>query len=229
MKILLVYPKYPDTFWSFRHALKFISKKAVNPPLGLMTISSLLPEKWQKKLVDLNIENLRKKDILWADYVFISSMNVQQKSAYEVMNKCKSLNKKIVCGGPFFTEEPEKFSMVDHLVLNEAELTLPRFLEGLENGKPKHKYQSTEFADLKETPLPDYSLPKISKYNTLNLQLTRGCPFNCDFCDITELFGRKARIKTTQQILNELEGIYQTGWRKNVFLWMIILLETKKS
>ncbi len=217
MKILLVYPQYPDTFWSFKHALKFISKKAVNPPLGLITVSSMLPDKWQKKLVDLNIESLNQKDIQWADYIFISAMNVQAKSAIELIELCKSQNKKIVCGGPLFTEEPESFKMVDHLILNEAELTLPRFLQDLKNGNPKQIYQSDKFANLENTPLPDYSLVKTSKYNTMNLQLTRGCPFNCEFCDITALFGHKVRIKTTKQIINELDLIYKIGWRKNVF------------
>lgn len=217
MNILLVYPQYPDTFWSFRHALKFISKKAVNPPLGLITISSMLPIEWNKKLIDLNIESLKNKHILWADFVFISAMNVQLESTKEIIERCKSLNKKMVGGGPLFTEEPENFEMVNHLVLNEAELTLPGFLNDLKNGNPKRIYQSEGFANLSETPLPDYSMVKSSKYNTMNLQLTRGCPFNCEFCDITALFGHKVRIKSTEQIINELEAIYKIGWRKNVF------------
>ena len=217
MNILLVYPKYPDTFWSFKHALKFISKRAVNPPLGLLTISAMLPQRWQKKLVDLNIETLKKKDILWADYVFISAMNIQAESTKEVIDRCKFYDKEIVGGGPLFTEEPNNYKMVNHLVLNEAELTLPEFLNDLELGNPRHIYQSNEFANLTKTPLPDYTLVKKSKYNTMNLQLTRGCPFNCEFCDITALFGHKVRIKSTLQILNELEAIYNTGWRKNVF------------
>ncbi len=217
MNILLVYPQYPDTFWSFRHALKFVSKKAVNPPLGLITISSMLPVEWHKKLIDINIEPLKKKDVLWADYVFISAMNVQLESAKEVIEMCKLLNKKIVCGGPLFTEEPNDFEMVNHLVLNEAELTFPEYLYDLKNGNPKHIYQSEGFANLAETPLPNYSLVKTSKYNTMNLQLTRGCPFNCEFCDITALFGHKVRIKSTEQIINELQAIYNIGWRKNVF------------
>jgi len=217
MNILMVYPKYPDTFWSFKHALKFISKRAVNPPLGLLTVSAMLPERWHKKLVDMNIETLKKKDILWADYVFISAMNVQAESTKEVIEICKSFNKDIVGGGPLFTEEPNNYRMVNHLVLNEAELTLPDFLNDLELGNTKQLYQSKEFANLTKTPLPDYTLVKTSKYNTMNLQLTRGCPFNCEFCDITALFGHKVRIKTTEQIINELGAIYNTGWRKNVF------------
>ncbi|NOY50284.1 MAG: B12-binding domain-containing radical SAM protein [Chlorobi bacterium] len=217
MNILLVYPQYPDTFWSFKHALKFVSKKAVNPPLGLITVASLLPKYWQKKLIDLNIESLKTKDILWADYVFISAMNVQSKSVIEIIDKCNSLNKKIVAGGPLFTENPDTFPKVDHFVLNEAEITLPEFLDDLINRKPKRVYQSEKFADLRTSPLPDYSLVKISKYNTLNLQYTRGCPFNCEFCDITALLGHKVRAKSTGQIINELDAIYKTGWQKNIF------------
>lgn len=218
MNVLLLYPQYPETFWSFKYALKFVSKRAVNPPLGLMTISSMLPESWKKKLIDLNVEKLREKDILWADYVFISAMNIQEKSVHEIIDRCKHFEKKIVCGGPLFTEEPEKFeNQVDHLILNEAEQTLPQFLNDLKEGKLKPIYQTDQFADLKNTPTPDYSLIRMSKYNTMSIQLTRGCPFNCEFCDITALFGHKVRIKSADQILKELEAIYQSGWRKSVF------------
>ncbi|RLD49354.1 MAG: B12-binding domain-containing radical SAM protein [Bacteroidetes bacterium] len=217
MNILLLYPQYPDTFWSFKHALKFISKRAVNPPLGLITVSSMLPGSWSKKLVDLNVESLNTKDIEWADLIFISAMSVQTKSAQEIITRCKSLNKKIVAGGPLFTEEPDRFPEVDYFVLNEAEITLPPFINNLIHGDPKRIYQTKEFADIKSTPLPDYSLIKMSKYSTLNIQYSRGCPFNCEFCDITALFGHKVRTKSTRQIINELESIYQTGWRKNIF------------
>ncbi len=216
MKILLVYPQYPDTFWSFKHALKFVSKKAVNPPLGLITISSMLPADWSRKLIDLNIETLKKRDILWADYVFISAMNVQSDSVNEIFHRCEAHHKTIVAGGPLFTEEPERFPDVDHFVLNEAELTLPDFINDLIKGNPEKRYQTTEFAELKDSPIPDYSLVKIDKYDTLNLQYTRGCPFNCEFCDITALFGHKVRSKSSKQIIDELMEIYKTGWRKSV-------------
>jgi len=217
MNILLVYPQYPDTFWSFKHALKFVSQKAVNPPLGLITVSSMLPETWQKKLVDMNVEPLARHNIIWADLVFISAMNVQSKSVNELIDRCKSLNKIIVAGGPLFTEEFDAFPKVDYFVLNEAEITLPEFIFDWINGSPRRVYQTEVFADLKDTPLPDYSLVKISKYNSMNIQYTRGCPFNCEFCDITALFGHKVRTKSTGQIINELEAIYKTGWRKDVF------------
>lgn len=217
MKILLIYPKYPDTFWSFKHALKFISKKAANPPLGLITVASMLPVYWSKKLIDLNVESLKTRDILSADYVFISAMSIQSKSVYEIIDKCKKLNTKIVAGGPLFTNEYESFSQIDHFVLNEAEITLPDFLKDLKNGQLKRIYQTTEFAEMQNTSLPDYSLIKQSKYSALNIQYTRGCPFNCEFCDITALLGHKVRTKTSKQIINELNNIYDIGWRDSVF------------
>lgn len=217
MNILLVYPESPDTFWSFKYALQFVSKKAVNPPLGLITVAALLPAKWKKKLVDLNLTKLKTKDLLWADYVFISAMVVQTKSVNEIIDRCRSLNKKIVAGGPLFTEEYEKFPKVDYFVLNEAEVTLPYFMNDLQNGSPKRIYQTTEFADITKSPVPDYSLINSSKYKTMNIQYTRGCPFHCEFCDIPALFGHKVRAKSSDQILREIENIYHSGWRQNVF------------
>ena len=217
MNVLLVYPKYPDTYWSFSHALKFISKKAAYPPLGLITVSALLPKNWNRKLVDLNIESLYEQDLLWADYVMISAMSVQSKSANEIIARCKKINKKIIAGGPLFTAEHENYSMVDHLILNEAEITLQPFLDDLNNGIPKKIYTSENFADMKETPIPDYSLLNISDYASLSIQYTRGCPFNCDFCDITALFGKKVRAKTTEQIIAELNNLNELGFAGSLF------------
>lgn len=142
MNILLVYPMYPDTFWSFKHALKFVSKKASFPPLGILTVAAMLPEEWNKKLIDMNTNDLNDEDIMWADYVFISAMSIQSESANRVIEKCRNLNVKIVAGGPLFTSSPEHYNNVDHLVLNEAEITLPEFLNDIEEGKPEHIYTS---------------------------------------------------------------------------------------
>ncbi len=217
MKILLVYPEYPDTFWSYKHALKFVSKKAAYPPLGLITVASLLPEEWETKLIDMNIEKLCAEDLLWADYVFVSAMSTQIQSASNVIARCNALLKPVVAGGPLFTADYEKFDNVDHLVLNEAEITLPLFLKDLKTGNTKHLYESNDFADVKESPLPDYSLVKHNKYTSKSIQFSRGCPFNCEFCDITALLGHKCRIKSTRQIIQELQNIYDTGWRSQVF------------
>ena len=217
MNILLVYPMYPDTFWSFKHALKFVSKKASFPPLGLLTVAAMLPEYWNKKLIDMNATKLENEDLLKADYVFISAMSVQSESANEVIQRCKNLNTKIVAGGPLFTSSSENYENVDHLVLNEAEITLPQFLQDLNDGNPKHKYTSEEWADITTTPLPRWDIVPIKNYTSMNLQYSRGCPFDCDFCDITVLYGRKPRTKTKEQVIAELDALYFTGWRGPVF------------
>ena len=192
-KALLIYPEYPVTFWSFKYALKFIHRKAAFPPLGLLTVASMLPSDWELKLVDLNIKPLTDEQISWADYVLISAMNIQRESTTLVIERCKKLEKKIIAGGPLFTSGSSEFDQVDYLVLNEAEITLPRFLADLENGSPDHIYMTTEFADLTVTPVPKWSLINMSKYATMNLQYSRGCPYDCEFCDITLLYGRKVR------------------------------------
>ena len=221
MKILLVSPQYPDTFWSFKHALKFISKKASFPPLGLLTVAAMLPDEWEKKLVDMNTTTLTDKDLKWADYVFIGAMVVQQKSAWEVIDRCHKLNTKIVAGGPFFTIAYKKdsgFDIVDHLVLDEAEATLPPFLEDLDKGCAKHVYTSKERPDITQTPVPLWSLINMKKYSSMNIQYSRGCPFNCEFCDIIILNGHKPRTKSKEQMLAELEALYQQGCRGGLFI-----------
>jgi len=217
MNILLVYPMYPDTFWSFKHALKFVSKKASFPPLGLLTVAAMLPEDWNKKLIDMNADELKNEDILRADFVFISAMSVQSKSADEVIERCKKLNTKVVAGGPLFTSTSENYKDVDHLVLNEAEITLPLFIDDFKNGTPKHIYTSEEWADITTTPLPLWNIAPIKNYTSMNLQYSRGCPYDCDFCDITVLYGKVPRTKTKEQVIDELDALYFTGWRGPVF------------
>ena len=217
MNILLVCPKYPDTFWSFKHALRFISKKAGQPPLGLLTVASLLPVEWTKKLVDLNLTALTTRDLVWADYVFLGGMSVQAESAREVIARCKEVGTKIVAGGPLFTARHEEFSGVDHFVLNEAELTLPMFLEDERRSEPKAIYSTDAWADLTTTPLPMWKLVDQGQYATMNIQYSRGCPYDCEFCDITVLYGRVPRTKTAAQVIAEMDALYQTGWRSHVF------------
>ncbi len=217
MNILLVYPEYPDTFWSFKHALKFVSKKASFPPLGLLTVASLLPAHFNKKLVDMNTAKLTDEDILWSDFVFISAMSIQSKSADEVIRRCISLKRKVVAGGPHFTSNFENYDSVDHLVLKEAEITLPQFINDLQNGNLHHIYTTDDWADVTTTPLPAWDLISINKYSSMNLQYSRGCPFDCDFCDITVLYGRKPRTKTEEQVIAELDKLYLSGWKGPVF------------
>ena len=213
MKILLIYPQCPDSFWSFKHALKFISKKAAVPPLGLITVSAMLPSSWEKKLVDMNITALSTSDILWADYVFISAMYIQKESVAKVIAECKKLNKKVVAGGPLFTQEYNNYPEIDHFILNEAEITMPLFLNDLNSGRPQRLYKTSEYADISLTPVPDYHLLARRKYANMNIQVSRGCPFACDFCEITFLLGHKVRIKETYQVIEELEALYNLNWR----------------
>ena len=218
MKILLVYPEYPETFWSFKYALKFISKKATYPPLGLLTVAAILPKIWEKKFIDMSTSTLNDKDINWADYVFISAMSIQKESVKDVIAKCKKLGAKIVAGGPLFTTGYEDFEGVDYFILNEAEVTLPLFLEDLEKGNPKHVYTSNKWADMHTTPVPFWELADLNQYASMCLQYSRGCPFNCEFCDVTLLFGHKMRLKTKEQVIAELESLYSRGWRGGVFI-----------
>ena len=217
MNTLLIYPSFPDTFWSFKHALKFIRKKSAFPPLGLLTVSAMLPDQWSKRLVDMNITNLSEKDLAWADMAFISAMAVQRESVDTTIARCKAAGLKVVVGGPLFTGEHEHFKGIDHFVLNEAELTLPAFLEDLQQGCARQLYTTTKFADIQQTPPPQWDLIKLKHYASMSIQFSRGCPFNCDFCNVTALLGHKPRIKTAVQIISELDSLYHLGWRGSIF------------
>jgi radical SAM superfamily enzyme YgiQ (UPF0313 family) len=214
---ILIYPEFPDTFWSFKHALRFIRKKASSPPLGLLTVASMLPPEWEKRLVDTNVRGLTKEDLEWADLAFISAMTVQRESARQVITCCKEAGIRVVAGGPLFTSEHEQFEAVDHFVLNEAELTLPPFLEELQKGEPKRVYTTSEFADIQKTPPPSWELADLDSYATMDVQYSRGCPYSCEFCNVTVLFGHRPRTKTASQVIADLNGLYDLGWRGGVF------------
>lgn len=217
MKALLIYPEFPDTFWSFKHALKFVSKKAAIPPLGLLTVAAMLPKDWGKRLIDMNVSKLKTADLEWADIVFFSGMIVQKKSASDAIARCKRAGLCVVAGGPLFSEAVMDFPQVDHFILGEAENNLPLFLKDFSEGKAKKIYEPGDFPEINNSPVPSWELLEMNKYVTMSLQYSRGCPFNCDFCNVTSLFGHKCRIKSTKQVIAELDKIYQMGWRSGVF------------
>lgn len=214
----MVYPEYPDTFWSFKHALKFISKKALMPPLGLLTVAAMLPEKFERKLIDMNITRLEDKDLLWADYVFISAMITQKDSAHKVIERCKKLGVKTVAGGPLFTGLYEQFPDVDHFILDEGEVTVPLFLEDLERNTVQRVYRSNIKPDIKRTPIPQWNLVDLKSYSKMPIQYSRGCPFDCEFCDIVNLNGRVPRTKTPLQMIKELNALSRWGYDSSIFI-----------
>jgi radical SAM superfamily enzyme YgiQ (UPF0313 family) len=217
MNVLLLYPEFPDTFWSFKHALKFIRKKAAFPPLGLLTVAAMLPPEWEKRLVDTNVRALTERDLRWADVVFLSAMIAQRAASEELIARCRAAGKKIVAGGPLFTSDHAQFPGVDHFVLNEAELTLPPFLRDLAAGSPQPLYCSAEFPDVHTTPVPLWRLADLRRYASMSLQYSRGCPFDCEFCDVTAKFGHRPRTKSPAQVLAELDALVAHGWRGQVF------------
>ncbi len=217
MKVLLINPEVPNTFWSLKNALKFISKKALLPPLGLLTVAAMLPKSWEKKLVDMNTARLLDRHLKWADMVFLTGMVIQKKSVDHIIDRCKKLNIKVAAGGPLFSSLSQAYTNIDYLILKEAEITLPAFLKDLQKGHPEPCYTTCEKPDLKKTPIPEWDLIKMNKYALMCVQYSRGCPFNCDFCDVTSLFGNVLRTKTKEQIIDELDVLYSAGWRGEIF------------
>lgn len=218
MNVLLVYPVYPDTFWSFKHVLPFVAKKAVFPPLGLLTVAAMLPEGWNKRLVDTNVAALAEADLQWADVVMVSAMLVQTDSAQEIIARAKAAGKRVVAGGPAFSTQRELFPGVDHFILGEAEAILPAFARDLQNGEAREVYQSAERPALASTPIPLWNLLNFKDYVSLSVQYSRGCPFDCEFCGIVAMNGRHPRVKSPEQMLAELQSLYDAGWRDNLFI-----------
>ena len=218
MKALLIYPKFPDTYWSFKHALSFQGKRAAQPPLGLMTVASLLPKHWQKHLIDTNVERLKDSHLAWADVVLISGMQVQQEHLISIVERCRARGLRTVVGGPIASSLPASVLKADHIVVGEAEEIMAGLAADLEAGTARHVYQAGERPRLEISPLPDLSLIRMRRYSTMTVQYSRGCPFNCEFCDIIEIYGRKPRTKEVAQVLAELDQLRQAGWRDSVFI-----------
>ena len=218
MNALLVYPEFPETFWSFKHALKFLGKRAAQPPLGLMTVAALLPSGWKKRLVDTNVERLRDRDLAWADVVLLSGMHIQSESLLAIVERCRARGLRTVVGGPISSSVPAAELKADHVVIGEAESLIADLARELEAGTARPVYQAAERPEMTGSPLPDLSLIKMKRYSTMTVQYSRGCPFNCEFCDIIEIYGRRPRTKAVAQVLAELDQLRAAGWREAVFI-----------
>jgi radical SAM superfamily enzyme YgiQ (UPF0313 family) len=218
MNALLIYPRTPDTYWSFRYALSFVGKRAAQPPLGLMTVAALLPKQWNKRLIDTNVERLKDSQLAWADVAFISGMHVQQEDLIAIVQRCRARGLRTVVGGPITSSLAAGVLGADHVVIGEAEDLMAGLAEDLENGTARPVYQAAERPALERSPLPDLSLIRMKRYNTMTVQYSRGCPFNCEFCDIIEIYGRRPRTKAVAQVLAELDQLLAAGWRDSVFI-----------
>ena len=218
MNALLVYPEFPETFWSFKHALKFLGKRAAQPPLGLMTVAALLPAEWKKRLVDTNVERLRERDLDWADVVLVSGMHIQREPLVALVERCRTRGLRTVVGGPIASSLTPEELKADHVVIGEAESLIGDLARDLEQGTAKRVYQAAERPEMSSSPLPDLSLIKMNRYSTMTVQYSRGCPFNCEFCDIIEIYGRRPRTKAVAQVLAELDQLHAAGWREAVFI-----------
>ena len=218
MKVLLINPEFPDTYWSFRHALPFEGKRCAFPPLGLITVSALLPPEWERRLIDLNVEPLTPADIEWADMVFVTAMLVQKNSLKQVVQRCKARGKRVVLGGPYITTTIEDLPDADHIFVGEAETTLPQFVNDLAAGVAKRRYEAGERPPLAVTPVAHFHLLNLKRYSCMSVQYSRGCPFSCEFCDIIEIYGRVPRTKSIQQMLAEFETLRDLNWRGTVFV-----------
>ncbi len=218
MNVLLISPKTPDTFWSFKHVLRFVAKKAAFPPLGLLTVAAMLPREWNLKLVDLNCTRLSDDDLRQADYVLLSAMIVHQDSVREVAARCAAFRKTVIAGGPLFTTGHESFPEIPHFVLGEAEDIMPQVVADLVAGTLRPIYRAEKFPSIEQTPVPRYDLINPRHYVTMAVQFSRGCPFDCEFCDIIVINGRVPRTKSAAQLIAELEALRQLGWKDMVFV-----------
>jgi radical SAM superfamily enzyme YgiQ (UPF0313 family) len=221
MRVLLLYPLFPKSFWSFDKALELIGRKVTLPPLSLLTVAAILPQTWEYRLVDRNVRYETEADWYWADLVIISGMIVQKPDLLYLIREAKSRGKRVVVGGPYVTSSPEaaREAGADFLVLDEGEITLPLLVEALERGETSGEIRANgEKPDVTGTPIPRFDLLDLSAYSDMSVQFSRGCPYQCEFCDIIVLYGRKPRTKTPAQLIAELQALYDLGWRRSIFV-----------
>jgi len=220
MKALLIYPVFPKSFWSFEKTLDLVGRKAMLPPLGLITVAALLPQEWEMRLVDRNVATLTDADWDWAEIVILSGMIVQRSDFIAMVKESRRRGKPVAVGGPYATAMYQELEAAeaDYLILDEGEITIPMFLEALAQGETSGKFRATEKPDVTHTPIPRFDLLNLDAYSEMAVQFSRGCPFQCEFCDIIVLYGRKPRTKDPQQLIAELDALYDLGWRRGIFM-----------
>lgn len=221
MNVLLIYPLFPKSFWSFEKTLALLDRKAMLPPLGLVTVAAILPQEWNFKLVDRNIRQITAAEWAWADLVILSAMIVQKEDLLAQIQEAKGRGKRVAVGGPYPTALPQEVTDVgaDYLILDEGEITLPLFIDAISRGESSGIFRSGgEKPDVTNTPIPRFDLLEFDAYAEMSVQFSRGCPFQCEFCDIIVLYGRKPRTKSPAQLLAELDYLYELGWRRSIFM-----------
>ena len=220
MRALLIYPVFPQTFWSYDKILELVDRKVLLPPLGMLTVAAILPQDWEFKLVDRNIREVTAAEWDWAELVIFSAMIVQKQDLLEQIKEAKRRDKLVAVGGPYSTSLPDepKGAGADFLILDEGEITLPMFVKAIEQGETSGILRATEKPDVTITPVPRYDLLELDAYDSMSVQFSRGCPFQCEFCDIIVLYGRKPRTKEPAQLLKELDYLYELGWRRSIFM-----------
>ena len=220
MRVLLIYPLFPKTFWSYEKVLELINRQVLLPPLGLVTVAAILPQEWEFKLVDRNVRDVTESEWEWAEVVILSAMIVQKDDLLYLIREAKGRGKLVAVGGPYATSTPEKPTAAgaDFLILDEGEITLPMFVEAVRRGDRRGTFRADSKPDVTITPIPRFDLLEFDAYDSMSVQFSRGCPFQCEFCDIIVLYGRKSRTKTPQQLIAELEYLRQLGWKRNIFM-----------
>ena len=221
MRTLFIYPEFPKTFWSYEKILELVNRKVLLPPLGMVTVAALLPQDWEMKLVDRNVREVTEEEWAWAELVIISGMIVQKDDMAVQIGKAKARGLPVAVGGPFASSTPDapELDLADFKVLDEGEITLPMFIEALARGEQGGRFSAEgDKPDVTATPIPRFDLLQLEAYDSMSVQFSRGCPFNCEFCDIIVLYGRKPRTKTPEQLVAELQSLYDLGWRRSIFL-----------
>src|SRR5215469_8794702 len=219
IKVLMIWPRFPASFWSFEKIMEILPKKAIHPPLGLLTVAALCPKTWELRLIDRAVEDLEESDLKWADLVMLSGMHVQKDDIHALLRRARALGKRTMVGGPYASSEPEVLArLADHVVVGEPDEVFGEIAADLERGTARPMYVISEKPDVTKTPVARFDLLKINKYASMAVQFSRGCPFQCEFCDIITIYGRKLRTKAPAQLLSELDALYALGWRDQVFV-----------